>query len=245
MVSCPRCGGSLLGKGDDCCCLQCDWRPGHKILQQIERKPNRVRVASVVPLEGLVEEYLNDTNDATEKAKRLLSGKKDIVRILEHVWHQQNLAQKFTLKHIALLECYSTFDEEINQELQNLESFKLLKHFRLDAVLGRSHRLIGGRPTSAKVIDLALKMVLCASYQWLRTIEVEREIGNSKSAERKKARAAAYMSVKNAHQLARHILFRLGSDIDQFHAILTRALWEEKYRPVVITVRGDISDVTY
>lgn len=244
-MSCPRCGGNLLGKGDGCCCLQCGWRPCSKILQQIERKPNRVRVASVVPFEGLVEEYLNDTNDATEKAKRLLSEKKDVVRILEHVWHQPNLAQKFTLKHLALLECYSAFGEGINQKLQNLESFKFLRHFRLDAVLGRSHGLIGGRPTSAKVVDLALKMVLCASYQWLRTIEVEREIAKSKSAERKKARAAAYMSVKNAHQLARHILFRLGPDIDQFHAILTRALWEDKYQPVVITVHGLISDVTY
>jgi hypothetical protein len=192
-----------------------------------------------------VEEYLNETNDATEKTRRILSEKKDFVKILEDFWHQQNLAQRFTLEHLVLLECYSTFDEEIDSKLQRLESIKLLRHFRLDEVLGRSRRLIGGRPTGTKVIDLALKMVLCASYQWLRTIEVEREIAKSMSAERKKARAAAYMSVKNAHRLARRILFRLGPDIDLVHAILTRALWEEKYQPVVITVDGYISDVTY
>ena len=244
-MSCLRCGGNLLGKGDDCYCLQCGWRPGSEILQRIERKSNRVMAVSVVPLEGLVEEYLNETNDATQKAKRLLSDKKGLVKILEHFWHQHNLAQRFTLQHLALLECFSILDEELDNKLEQLESFKVLRHFRLDGVLGTSHRPTGGRPTSTKVIDLALKMVLCASYQWLRTVEVEREIAKSMSAERKKARAAAYMSVKNAHRLSRRILFRLGPDIDLVHTILTRALWEEKYQPVVITVDGYISDVTY
>ncbi len=93
-----------------------------------------------------MEEYLNDTNDAAQKAKRLLSGKKDLVRILEYFWRQQNLAQRFTLQDLVLLDCYSAFDEEIADKLPNMESIKLLRHFRLGKVLGTSRRLSGGRP---------------------------------------------------------------------------------------------------
>lgn len=242
-MSCPKCGGNLLGKSDDFYCLQCGWRPGIKTLQQIER--NRVRTVSPVPFEGLVEEYLNETNNATEKAKHLLYERKDFIRMLEHLWHQENLAQRFTMKHFMLLECYSAFDVEIADKLQDLESVKFLSRYRLDMALNRPHRLIGGRSFSAKVTDLALKMVLCASYQWLRTLEVEREVAKSRPAGRGKARTAAYMSMKNAHRLARRILFALGPDIDLSHAILTRALWEDKYPPIVIAVKGIIADVTY
>jgi predicted nucleic acid-binding Zn-ribbon protein len=243
-VLCHRCG-NILSDSNELFCLQCGWRTDTNIPQRIERKLKSVRVAPVVPFKGLVEEYLDDTNDATQKAKRLLSENKELVRFFEYYWFQQNLAQRFTLYDLFLLECYAAYDEEIENRFPDFESIIFLRRFRLDNTLGTSHKPIGGRPISAKVFDLALKLVLCASYQWLRTLEVEREIAKSMYADRKKVRAAAYMSVKNAHQLARRILFRLGPDIDLVHAILTRAIWEDKYQPVVITVNGYVSDVTY
>lgn len=76
-----------------------------------------MRVASPVPFESLVEEYLNETNKATEKAKHLLHERKDLIRMIEHLRRQENLAQRFTMKHFMPLECYSAFDVEIADKL--------------------------------------------------------------------------------------------------------------------------------
>ncbi len=84
-----------------------------------------------------------------------------------------------------------------------------------------------------------MKLVLCASYQWLRSQEVERKILLYPLEKRKEARSAAYASVKNAFFLSNKILFNLGPDLQYMHEALSRTLWEGKYEPIII-FRGKI-----
>lgn len=241
---CPKCGGSVLADYNDFFCLQCGWRPNVGVL--LPAKKHCVRKKFTPQFNAiLLEEYLQETSDATEKLKRNLHERKEFRKMLEHLWRQEDLAQRITLAHVALAECYSAFGVKTAERLENLESFKYLQRFSLDRFINRSRKPTGGRPLSAKITDLSLKLVLCASYQWLRRELVECEMAARSAEYRKIARSTAYTLIRNAHLLSRRILWRLGPDIDSMHTVLTRALWEDTYRPIVIVVNGRIADISY
>ena len=208
-MGCPKCGGSVLADYNDFYCLQCGWRPNVGVL--LPAKKHCVRKKFTPQFNAvLLEEYLQETSDATEKVKRNLHERKEFRKMLEHLWRQEDL-----------------------------------QRYSLDRFINRSRKPTGGRPLSAKITDLSLKLVLCASYQWLRRELVECEMAARSAEYRKIARSTAYTLIRNAHLLSRRILWGLGPDIDSMHTVLTRALWEDTYRPIVIAVNGRIADISY
>ncbi len=211
-------------------CLQCGCRPTIAPVQPTEK-----HCAVTQSFESIfLEEYLREIEEATEKAKQALREKKGFRRMLEELWYKEGLADKLTSRHLTLVECYSLLDYDAVGKLENGKAFSFLDRYSFATALNESHGKVGGHPFSRNTTDLALKLVLCASYQWLRSQEVERKILLYPLEKRKEARSAAYASIKNAFLLSNKILFRLGLDLQYIHEALSRALWEDKYKPIII-----------
>ena len=249
-MRCHRCGGVIL-QDDSPYCLQCGWRPSPTVLVEDKPYPVKKRVAWQFHrlLPALLEEYLIETDQATEKARQALQQKKDFEQTLRSLWNDEGFAEKITWRFLATLECYCVLGEKAAERLiSTMDKLKTLQHldrYPLDRWLKGGRRLKGGRPWNTRVFDLAIKLALCASYQWLLGQEVERARAAYPGHERKVALSAAHMRLRNAHRLSRRILLMLGPELDLLHAILTMALWEDKYRPLVLQEKGMIADICY
>lgn len=239
---CPKCAGNVLDDKDGRYCLQCGWRPTVKAPQPATRLVSS-KGHSPEFESNLVAAYLSETNDMTELVRRFLLERSEFRAVLGDVWQEQDLEHRFTLWHLAFAESVSALGPRIALKAAALASLHRLHQGSFDIIINRRYVVHGGRPYSPRVLNLSLKLMACASYQWLRIQEVERCL--TPIADAGNVRAAAYVAVKSAHSLSRRLLGGLGSDIDLVHALLTRALWEDKYRPVVINVDGVILDITY
>lgn len=244
-MKCPKCSGIVLSDADEYYCLQCGWHPVVNPLPP-GRKPRVMQSFDPQFKIALVEEYLDETEGPAEKVRQLSQGQKEFRQMLECLWLQKGLAQHLTLGHLAVVECLSVLGVRTTEKIKKLGTFKHLNHYPLDVVIERRFKKsTGGHPYSSHTIELGLKMVICVSYQWLRSREVEREMALVPAGDIDKARSTAYTSIKNAYLLSRRILNTCGPDVVLLHDILTRVLWEDTYSPIVITEKGFIVDITY
>lgn len=243
-MRCPKCDGNILEDPDDPYCLQCGCRTFSPVYPPAKRHRNQC-----IPKErfkgGLLEEYLNETLEETEKVKCFLRQHLRVRHMLDDLWHKDKLAQSFTLRHAILLDCYSALGENACELLEHLNTRRFLDRYSLLISFNELPRPHGGRRWDARTIDLAIKLVACASYQWLLERETEREMAMHPGRDSRSVRPWAHARLKSAHRLSRRILMALGPDIDLRHAAVTRALWEDKYRPIVLFEKGLTLDICY
>ena len=113
-------------------CLQCGWRPSPTVL--VEDKPHPVKKRVVWQFEArllpaLLQEYLIETDQATEKARQALRQKKDFEQMLRRLWNDEGFAEKITWRFLATLECYCVLGEKATERLiSTLDKLKTLQH---------------------------------------------------------------------------------------------------------------------
>ena len=247
-MRCPKCGGNLLEDTDGPYCLQCGCRPSNQSYPLAKRHRNRH-----IPNErfngalkaALLEGCLSETQEETEKVKRFLCRHVGLRRVLDDLWHKDNLAQSFTLRHVVLLDCYSALGENACELPEHLNTLRYLDRYSLLTFLNTLPRPNGGRRWSVRTIDLAIKLLAGASYQWLLQREIEREKMCHPRWGSREVHPRAQAPLKSAHRLYLRILRALGPDIELRHAAATRALWEEKYNPIVLFEKGLVVDICY
>ena len=243
-MRCPKCEGNILEDLNGPYCLQCGCRTFSPVYPPAKRHRNQC-----MPNErfkgGLLEEYLSETLEETEKVKHFLCRHVGVRHILDDLWHKDKLAQSFTLRHVILLDCYSALGENAGELLEHLNTLRYLDRYSLLSFLNTLPKPQGGRRWSARTIDLTIKLLTGASYQWLLERETEKEKALHSGWDSRRVRPWAHARLKSAHRLSRRILRALGPDIELRHAAATRALWEDKYKPIVLFEKGLIADVCY
>lgn len=246
-MQCVKCGGKILEDVDGPYCLQCGWRPSNPAY--LPTKRHRNQHIHNKQFEGmLLEEYLSETMEESEKVKLFLRRHAGVRHILEDVWQNENLAENITLRHIVRLDCYSVVGENDCAVLEHLNAMRYLDRHSLLSFLTTLPRSHGGRRWDARTIDLAIKLLAGASYQWLLEREMEREKEWHPRWESRKVRPPAHARLKSAHRLFRRalrLLSAVGLDIELRHSAVTRALWEDKYNPTVLFEKGLIVAVCY
>lgn len=246
-MRCVRCEGNILEDLEGPYCLQCGWRPNNPVYLRAKRHRNQH--IHNKQFEGLlVEEYLIKTNEETEKVKLLLRQHPGVRQMLEDVWQREKLAENLTLRHMVLLNCYSVVTENDCEVLEYINALRYLDRHSLLTYFNTLPRPRGGRRWDARTIDLAIKLLAGASYQWLLERETVRENECHPRWESRKTHPPAHARLKSAHRLFRRalrLLRAVGLDIELRHSAATRALWEDKYNPTVLFEKGLIVDVCY
>lgn len=243
-MRCRKCGGNILKDPDGSYCLQCGCCTFSPVYLPAERHHNQ-HIPNEWFKEVLLEEYLSEIQEETDKVKRLLCRHVRALHLLEDLWHGDKLAQSFTLRHVILLDCYSALGENAGELLEHLNTRRYLDRYSLLTFLNKLPRPHGGRRWSARTIDLAIKLLACASYQWLLERETEKEKALHPGWDSRRVRPWAHARLKSAHRLFRRVLRELGPDVELRHAAATRALWEDKYKPIVLFEKGLIAGVCY
>ncbi len=154
-MRCQKCTGNLLMGEDGPYCLQCGYRPTIAPVQPTEK----YCVVTQSFESSFLEEYLKEIEETTEKARQALREKKGFRRMLEDLWYKEGLADKFTLRHLVLVECYSLLDDDAVEKLENGKAFNFFDRYPFATVLNEFHGKIGGHPFSRNTIDLALTLL--------------------------------------------------------------------------------------
>ena len=246
-MRCEKCGGNILKDTEGPYCFQCGRRPSNPAY--LPAKKHRNQYIHNRQFEGVLEEeYLIETNEETEKVKLLLRQHPGVRQMLEDVWQSEKLADNLTLRHMVLLDCYSVVAKNDCELLERINTLRYLDRHSLFSFLNTLPRPHGGRRWDTRTIDLAIKLLAGASYQWLLEREIVREKEWHPRWDSRKVRPPAHARLKSARRLFRRalrLLSAVGLDIELRHSAATRALWEDKYKPIALFEKGLIVDVCY
>lgn len=193
----------------------------------------------------LLEEYLSETSEAVHKAKEWLHEHQEFRAFLEHLWREDNLSEKFTLKHLALMELWCLVGDEAIESLENSSILSFLDRFSFAARINTGSRKAGHRGPNTRTLDIAVKLMLWDSYRRLLSQEVERELSRAPYCGLKQAQVRAHMLMKSAHRYARRMTRALGAEFEWLQSVFNRALWEDHYEPIVLVKKGLVAGISY
>lgn len=243
-TQCPKCRGIILADSEGLYCLQCGWRPTIMVSQPVQRHRQTRKLSRQFKL-TLLEEYLNETSEAVHKAKKWFREHQEFRAFLEHLWREDNLAEKFTLKHLALMELWSLTGDVAIESLEKSSILTFLDRFSFAARINRESRKAGHRGPNTRTLDIAVKLVLWDSYRRLLNQEVEKELNRAPYCALKQAQVRAHMLMRSAHRYARCMTRSIGVEFEWLQSVLNRALWEDHYEPIVLVKKGLVADISY